>query len=367
MEPISNTEMKNEGEPREVLKEFNETKVLTPEEEIKMFEAEQNAAVVDSDTLNYLSLREVDYAPDPGMFERQRHITWMMRAILFDWMIEICMELEMKRETLHFAANFVDRYLSQVHDIPHQEFQLVGLAAMFIAAKQEEIFAPRTNQLANSANNGYSPAQIHATELHMLQTLKWMLTPPTLNMWANWYMAQWDIYNESAESHPFLKDLDQPLMSFKKPDERSYRRFREVMQLLDCALLDVQSLQYKGRALVVSFLYLSLGKAYGIFTSEQIVLEFPRRSKYLLDESPFNKFYGEFVEFYFGLPLTELLPTVQYAATYYQLPLSFGYPIVVKHSRAAVLEGPFEELLAYQTHNPNSLEFVQKVRARNIL
>lgn len=36
----------------------------------------------------------------------------MMRCILIDWMIEVCMELQMKRDTLYVALNFVDRYLS---------------------------------------------------------------------------------------------------------------------------------------------------------------------------------------------------------------------------------------------------------------
>lgn len=50
---------------------------------------------------------------------------------------------------------------------------------------------------------------------------------------------------------------------FKKPDERSYRNFRQVMQLIDCTILDIQSFQYKTKLLVCSILYLVVGKELG--------------------------------------------------------------------------------------------------------
>ena len=41
-----------------------------------------------------------------------------MRIILLDWMMEVCMELMIKRETLYMAVYYVDRYLSMVNNIP---------------------------------------------------------------------------------------------------------------------------------------------------------------------------------------------------------------------------------------------------------
>jgi cyclin E len=60
-----------------------------------------------------------------------------MRAILFDWMMEVCTEFTLKRETYHMACNFVDRYLSLSQSIPKNYLQLLGVSAMFIAAKME--------------------------------------------------------------------------------------------------------------------------------------------------------------------------------------------------------------------------------------
>jgi hypothetical protein len=52
-------------------------------------------------------------------------------------------------------------------------------------------------------------------EMEMLKALKWKLTPPTLNMWANWYMSQWDLYITTcdyAKTHQLvLSTMDKPV------------------------------------------------------------------------------------------------------------------------------------------------------------
>ena len=96
------------------------------------------SGVIGSDTLNYLISREAAYAPDPYYFESiQTHINWSMRAILLDWMMEVCMEFTLKRETYHYATNYVDRYLTRFANLPKIKLQLVGVTAMYLAAKIE--------------------------------------------------------------------------------------------------------------------------------------------------------------------------------------------------------------------------------------
>ena len=57
--------------------------------------------------------REHAYIPDPFYFEKQQaDVTPIMRTILVDWMVEVCMEFTLKRETFYFALNYVDRFLS---------------------------------------------------------------------------------------------------------------------------------------------------------------------------------------------------------------------------------------------------------------
>lgn len=60
-----------------------------------------------------------------------------MRAILIDWIMEVCNEFTLKRETFHLAVNYVDRYMSIVVNVSKSELQLIGIVAMFIASKVE--------------------------------------------------------------------------------------------------------------------------------------------------------------------------------------------------------------------------------------
>jgi len=75
-------------------------------------DAEMDNVVFDANTLNYLVEMQAVYAPDPLMFQRQSEVTNIMRSILLDWMMEVCMEFTLKRETFYYAVNYVDRYLS---------------------------------------------------------------------------------------------------------------------------------------------------------------------------------------------------------------------------------------------------------------
>jgi cyclin E len=78
----------------------------------------------------------------------QKHITPTMRAILLDWMMEVSSEFTLKRETYHLAVSYVDRFLERHKNVQKNEFQLVGLACLFLASKIEEIYPPKIADFA---------------------------------------------------------------------------------------------------------------------------------------------------------------------------------------------------------------------------
>jgi len=278
------------------------------------------------------------------------------------------MEFTLKRETFHYAVNYVDRHLNACPHIQKWELQLVGVTAMYLAAKVEEIYAPKVSDFARSADNGYTCQQITDMEMKMIKNLKWFLNPPTLSTWANYYMCQWDLYVEHtdfAKNHPLVRDNEEGLIQYKQPNEKSYARFREMMQLIDCAILDVQTLQYKPRTLIASFMYMTLGKYFKQFTTQQIHDEFPHSSLHLINqEYAFNHLFGDFLIYSFGFELIDLLPSIQYGSTFFKLPLNFDLPTAAKINKENVLEGHFEEFLAYQTHHPLNVDYIRK-RPRN--
>lgn len=73
-----------------------------------------------------------------------------------------------------------------------------------------------------------------------------MVNPPTVSMWSNWFMSQWDIFiatsPEAAQSIKLASRL-----SFKLADEKSYSLFREFMQIIDVMTLSASTLQFEPR------------------------------------------------------------------------------------------------------------------------
>lgn len=110
--------------------------------------------------------------------DSQPEINAKMRAILVDWLVQVHNKFELSQETLYLTINLVDRYLAS-KNTQRKELQLVGLGAMLIASKYEEIWAPEVNELVFISDSTYTSAQILAMEKKILGQLEWTLTVPT--------------------------------------------------------------------------------------------------------------------------------------------------------------------------------------------
>ena len=64
---------------------------------------------------------------------KQPDITFPMRSILVDWLVEVSEEYKLHTETVFLAVNYIDRFLSYM-SVQRARLQLVGTACMFIAA-----------------------------------------------------------------------------------------------------------------------------------------------------------------------------------------------------------------------------------------
>lgn len=194
--------------------------------------------------------------------------------------------------------------------------------------------------------------------------MKFKVNPPTYYMWANWLMMQWDLFLDHSafsSSHPLKRKFSHIISNFKQPKEESYALFRELMQLIDCALLDFESLQFKPRALILAFLYLVMGKNLQQFDQNQITQQMASCNPNILNkEYIFNDFFSNFSACCLGIELIELMPYLQYCSKFFGLGFNYDLPNAAKINKQYVLEGHFEDFLAYQTHNPNNLEFIKR-------
>ncbi|KAL0404780.1 UNVERIFIED_CONTAM: G2/mitotic-specific cyclin-2 [Sesamum radiatum] len=110
--------------------------------------------------------------------DSQPEINEKMRAILIDWLIQVHHKFELNPETLYLTINIVDRYLA-AKTTSRRELQLVGLGAMLIASKYEEIWAPEVNELVCISDRTYTNEQVLVMEKRILAALEWYLTVPT--------------------------------------------------------------------------------------------------------------------------------------------------------------------------------------------
>jgi G2/mitotic-specific cyclin 2 len=115
--------------------------------------------------------------PNPDYMEHQEDLDWSMRGVLVDWLIEVHTRFRLLPETLFLAVNIVDRFLSN-KVVPLDKFQLVGVTAMFIASKYEEVLSPHIGNFVHVADNGFTVDEVLAAERYTLHTLDYDLSYP---------------------------------------------------------------------------------------------------------------------------------------------------------------------------------------------
>ena len=115
--------------------------------------------------------------PDADYMRIQNEVQWQMRTVLMDWLIEVHAKFRLLPETLFIAVNLIDRFLS-LRVISLIKFQLVGLTALFIAAKYEEVICPSITHFLHMTDGGYDVEEILRAERYMLTTLEFDMSYP---------------------------------------------------------------------------------------------------------------------------------------------------------------------------------------------
>ncbi|KAI3881344.1 hypothetical protein MKX03_025659 [Papaver bracteatum] len=111
----------------------------------------------------------------------QKEITEHTRMKIVDWLIGVHMDIQLPPEVLYLAVQIFDRYLSMNLVVREEEMKLIGVTAMFIASKYEEVkeCAPKLGEFADSTDNAsYSTEQILAMEKSIMVKFKWILPFP---------------------------------------------------------------------------------------------------------------------------------------------------------------------------------------------
>ncbi|XP_058466857.1 G2/mitotic-specific cyclin-B [Malaya genurostris] len=131
-----------------------------------------------NDIYKYLNDLEDVFALRENFLEGHKQINHKMRTILIDWINEVHYQFKLEIDTYHMTVSIIDRYLQLVTDTQKKDLQLVGVTAMFIASKYEELFPPDISDFAYITDDTYKKRQILEMEKKIVKVLDFHLGKP---------------------------------------------------------------------------------------------------------------------------------------------------------------------------------------------
>ncbi|XP_008812187.1 cyclin-B2-2-like isoform X2 [Phoenix dactylifera] len=114
----------------------------------------------------------------PNYIANQFDINEKMRAILIDWLIEVHYKFELMDETLFLTVNIIDRFLAR-QTVVRKKLQLVGVTAMLLACKYEEVSVPVVEDLILISDRAYTREEVLEMERLIVKTLRFNMSVPT--------------------------------------------------------------------------------------------------------------------------------------------------------------------------------------------
>ena len=108
----------------------------------------------------------------------QNEINEQMRSILVDWIIDVHHKFGFTDETLFMTVLIIDRYAT-IRQISRMKLQLLGITALMIACKHEEIDLPKIEDFIYITDNAYTKEEMVKMENDILRALNFSLLFPS--------------------------------------------------------------------------------------------------------------------------------------------------------------------------------------------
>ena len=181
-----NIDNKNILNNKQIKKIENEEDIKDPEEKVIYFDISQiNNIQIPKDYLNiiyYNLLKEenIELNPKPIYIymKNQKEINEQMRSILVDWIIDVHHKFGFVDETLFMTILIIDRYCS-IEQISRIKYQCLGITALMIACKHEEINVPKVEDFIYITDNAYTKDEVFKMENDILSKLNFSLLYPS--------------------------------------------------------------------------------------------------------------------------------------------------------------------------------------------
>lgn len=164
------------------------------------------------DIFSFLKKSETLTTAQMGYIEQQPDISERMRAILVDWLIEVHLKFKLKAETLFLTVNLIDRFLERVR-VERNKLQLVGVTAMMLASKYEEIYPPQVSDFAYITDRAVSKPEILEMEYHFIQVLDFNLQTTSSYCFLQRLLQLTEVDERLASLSQYLIEL--PLIEYR--------------------------------------------------------------------------------------------------------------------------------------------------------
>ena len=119
-----------------------------------------------------------NFKAEYNYMNNQNEITEQMRSILIDWIIDVHGKFGFCDETLYMTVSIIDRY-SSIKKITRNEYQCLGITALMISCKHEEINVPKVEDFIYITDNAYTKQEVFNMEIDILDKLKYNLLYPS--------------------------------------------------------------------------------------------------------------------------------------------------------------------------------------------
>ena len=190
----------------------------------------QNLLQEEKDVPNHLQINH-------RYFSFQPEINPQMRTILIDWLVEVHQKFFFDEETIFITIQIIDTYLS-VKKISREKLQLLGVAALSLASKHNEIKFRHMQEYSFITDFAYSTDEILKFENEVFSALEFNLL----------FQTQYSFYRVLLEKLGVLT-------------EEKHINFG--LMLIECFMLCHISLSYSNSCIAISAIYLTM-KYFGI-------------------------------------------------------------------------------------------------------
>lgn len=130
-----------------------------------------------NDIIEYLRNLEIKFSIHETFLTGHR-TTIRMRSVLINWLMEVHINFKLLPETLHLCVAIVDQYLQKNKSVGRETLQLVGITALWIASKYEEMYIPELSDFVYCGDDSFTPKDMMKMELTIIKALDYSFGRP---------------------------------------------------------------------------------------------------------------------------------------------------------------------------------------------